>query len=88
MQALPFAAALAAAWLAAPAQADGMKDPVKVRAICEKNGQADTPANLKRCCSNYILVESMKEQLKLEAQCVAGSGSGKSKSEKPAQKES
>lgn len=64
-------------WIAGPACADGMSDPQEARALCDKWGKSDTPSNLKACCSNLILVESMKEQKKLEAECAAGEGVNK-----------
>jgi hypothetical protein len=65
-----FALAMSAA---GPARADGLSDPDQARAQCEQRGQAGTPAELKKCCGNLILVASMKQQAKLEAQCAAGS---------------
>lgn len=70
-------AVLGGACVAAPVYADGMSDPDKAHALCEKWGQADTPANLKKCCSNVILVESLKEQKKLEAQCAGSDSTNK-----------
>ena len=64
------------------AYADGGSDPVKARADCERQGRATTPAALKKCCGDYILVADMKRQRQLEAQC-AGGGDAKPSS-KPA----
>lgn len=62
-----------AMWLAFPlaAHADGYSSAEEARAHCEKLGRAGTPADLKKCCGDYILVASLKEQKKLEAQCAA-----------------
>lgn len=53
------------------ARADGYSSAEEARAHCEKLGRAGTPADLKKCCGDHILVASMKEQKKLEAQCAA-----------------
>ena len=66
-------AAITSALLAVPlpASADGMNNPDEARALCQKRGQAGTPAALKSCCSNLILVGDLKKQKQLEAQCAS-----------------
>ena len=60
--------------ISSPALADGMKDPYKARADCDKRGEGKSVEALKKCCSNLILVEKISEQRKLEEQCVKGKG--------------
>jgi hypothetical protein len=64
----------AAATMSVPhlAIADGMQDPLKARELCEKRGEAKSTDALRKCCSNLILVADIKQQRKLEEQCVKG----------------
>jgi hypothetical protein len=65
-------AAIAVTFLtSSTAHADGYSNPDQARAVCEKRGKAGTPAELKKCCADVILVADMKQQRKLEAQCAA-----------------
>lgn len=52
--------------------ADGMSDPMKAREQCDKRGEGKSTEALKKCCSNLILVGDIKQQRKLEEQCVKG----------------
>jgi len=71
-QAAPHAAALTfAVGGAGFALADGYSNAEQARAQCEKLGKAGSPAELKKCCGDQILVASLKEQQKLEARCAA-----------------
>ncbi len=69
-------------WLAIPftlcgmasgaALADGTSDPMKARAVCERQGKAGDPKALRDCCDNQILVAKLADQKKLVEQCVKG----------------
>ena len=62
---------------ASGARADGTSNSMEARATCERIGQAGSAAQLKKCCSDQILVASTKEQKALEAECVAGKANPK-----------
>ena len=69
-------------WLAIPlavcglalgtARADGMSDPMKARAACEKQGKAGDAKAMRACCDNQILVAKLSDQKRLVEQCVKG----------------
>jgi hypothetical protein len=64
--------ATAAMGVSSLVMADGMSDPYKAREVCDQRGEGKSAEALKKCCNNLILVADIKQQRKLEEQCVKG----------------